>query len=217
MLTDYKNSACKIYSRESSLICIGKISVVEADFIAVVKEKYNFPVYPYASDVAIVFEGYTRHIIYKATVEKSSKDTLILINLNILTQQNRRKFFRVNVNISTISKFMYSESDPKYRSYKTNVVEMPIFIHNISCSGLLIETPEPIKTGTIMEITIPLANKTDLLLNVESTRWVSTQDGNLNMYGCEFVDNKASVIDILYKQILKFEQQMIVTLLSLDD
>ena len=199
-----KDTACKIYSYTSNLICIGKIDVVEDDFVIVSKTKYNFPVYPKGSSVAIVAQHNTTHVIYKASVSTSSAYSLMLDNISILTSQNRRNFFRVNVNINT---FCVVQS-----SY--DKLTLPIFIHNISCSGLLLETSELLEIDSLLTIEIPIDKKKTFTLNVKVLRIVNIESDETFYFGCEFIDNTKQSIDLLYSQILKFEQQMITLLLN---
>ena len=201
-----KGTACKIYSYTSNLICIGKIDSIENDFINVSKTKYNFPIYPRGSSVAIVSQHNTDHVIYKASVSTSSASSLVLNDIAVLTSQNRRNFFRVNVNIDT-----YCTVQSSY-----DQLTLPIFIHNISCSGLLLETSETLEIDSILNIEIPIDNKKSFKLNVKVLRIVNMDSDETFYFGCEFIDNTNKSIDLLYSQVLKYEQQMISLLLKQD-
>lgn len=203
-----KDNGCKIYSNSTNLICVGIIESIENDFISVSKTKYNFPIYAENSEIALVMEVSSKHEIYKATVAKSNKANIILRDITVLTSDNRRKFFRVNVNINTIG-VINRENDDDDET-------LLIFVHNISCSGILIETSESLEFDSMIRIEIPISVGPPISLNVQILRLVPNDNPKAYYYGCEFIDNKDKAIDVLYKQILKFEQQMISILLGLE-
>lgn len=204
---NYINSVCEIKTPENRLLGTGILEKITEEAIQICKDHDSLPTIHCDTFVNI-------HIRHKSLGSKSlvgkvflsTSDMIRIIEVQNLTDFERRNFFRLKINISTQAYMTKSQSQNEAASGTTAQL-FPAKVTNLSLSGCFIETKKKLEIGDCFAVSIPLSG-TRVTFNCEVRRKPKTE-GRYSGYGCVFLDITNRQSDLLCQYIFDKQREQI--------
>lgn len=200
---DYIQSVCEVKTPEDRLLGTGMLENITEEAIQICKNHDSLPTLHCDTFVNI-------HVKNKALGAKnlvgkvflSTSDMIRIIEVQNLTDFERRNFFRLKVSIPTQAYMTNGEtpSEPATQLFSVKVTDL-------SLSGCFIETKRKLEIGDQVTVSIPLIG-VRLSFNCEIRR-KPTVEGRCKGYGCNFLDNTTRQADLLCQYIFEKQREQI--------
>ncbi|MFZ2538587.1 MAG: PilZ domain-containing protein [Oscillospiraceae bacterium] len=215
---EYLNTTCHIHAPNNMMIGMGKIIVIEDNYIVVSNTSEGFPPLRFLSYVKLTFNspaaGYK---VILASVSDSQNTAIRLGNLNLLTDDEKRGYFRVH--ITTPTKIFLCGSSLEVEKQNVSSQANPeneaipfidVTIKDMSLGGILIESDAFLQLGQRVVVEIVTRKKSEFLLLSVKRRYRDECDENsLYQYGCNFIEKSNKKLDELCRLILEVQSQVI--------
>lgn len=194
----YQGSISEIKSMTNTLLCIGYIDTIEGDdFIKFTSKNSDFPRIDYNTVVKIsVMNTKLGCLFLMGTVYISEEDSLSIKDVTVLSDTERRNFFRVKLTDDTVI----------FNRDSGNKVADGIFV-DLSLSGFMIRT----ETELSREKNYALAIKIKEIIHMFEFAVVREKAPNNGyfVYGCEFRNVDTKTQDILSAHIFALQRRNI--------
>lgn len=197
----YLHSVCEIRTPEGRLLCTGILQEMSSETIQLGRNNDILPTVHCDTLVNI-------HVLHKAMESKSlvgkvflsTSDMMRIIDVQNLSDYERRNFFRLKVSMNTQA-YMLQQSGGEA------VQLFPVRVTNLSLSGCFIETRKKLEMGNRIVVAFPLTNSR-LSFTCQIQR-MPKSDGHYNGYGCVFLEVTKRQSDLLCKYIFEKQREQI--------
>ncbi|MEG0692383.1 MAG: PilZ domain-containing protein [Oscillospiraceae bacterium] len=214
---EYLYTTCHIHAPNNMMIGFGKISAVADDHIIISNTAEGFPILRFLSYVKItLLNSVAGYKVILASVSESNSSSIRLGNLNLLTDDEKRGYFRVHV--STPAKIFLSTSshevEKQHSSSQTDLTDpipsIDVTIKDMSLGGTLVESDTFLQLGQKVVIEIITSKKSEYLLMMVKRRNRDEFDETAPyQYGCTFIEKSNKKLDQLCRHIIEIESQII--------
>ncbi len=215
---EYLNTTCHIHAPNNMMIGIGKINVIKDNYIIVTNTSEGFPPLRFLSYVKVTLNNpIAGYKVILASVSDSESTALRLGNLNLLTDDEKRGYFRVHTTIPT--KIFLSNSSlevekqnvaSQTNSADNSIPFIDVTIKDMSLGGVMIESDAFLQLGQKLVVEIIVRNKPEfLLLSVKRRNRDESDENSLFQYGCNFIEKSNKKLDELCRLILEIQSQII--------
>lgn len=200
---EYAESVCEIKSMENILLAIGKIKEVTDKYIKIYNSKKELRIMDFGEAVKInIFNTKLGFKVIVGNIYTSTKGELSLMNVSILTNKERRNFFRVDMNVD--AKVIYRKRGPSK--------EADIKVLDMSLSGLRFKSDHEFSEGTLISIVMKLTPNgrgigKEHTFPCEIVRIIPNEDENMFQYGCKYVGDHADSSDALCSFLFKKQRE----------
>lgn len=224
----YVGSSCVIKTKKNDLLTMGTLNKIRDKYIDVSDTRNEFPEIAYNRIVKI--EIYNSRLGFRVLIGNiyiSTKKLLRIINLNEATNQEHREYFRITVYDDA---YIYNLASSVPVSDETQIIEpqvqgkdssggksernaadgtggLPAHLVDISLGGVLIKSRLDLHIDDEFCLKIPNLGA-DILYKCIVRRLVDF-DGRDKGAGCEFLDMSVLQEDLLYRFILKKQNEQL--------
>ncbi len=200
---DYIGSSCVIKSTSNDLLTMGTLHKVRDTYIDINSSRNELPEISY--NMVVKVEIYNAKLGFRVLVGNvylSTAKIARIINLTEATNDERRQYFRISSRSkAVILRLNHSYTDDNGESGEQEYLNQNVQLVDISLGGLMFKTDLDLSVGDIFDIVIE-DMRDSMIYNCTIRRIVPRAD-NLIGYGCEFMDMTNLQEDLLYKYILK--------------
>lgn len=217
LLDGYVGSSCVMKAKNNDLISMGVLHRIGKNFIDVGSSRNELPTIPY--NLLVKIEVYNTQLGFKVLIGRvylSSPKLARIIDLNEATNDERREYFRISTRDKAViyncmrgDELMNpgeeSEHDSTGDSADYNGLKVQLV--DISLGGLMFRTKEVLGVGETFSIVIP-AMKENMLYECTIRRSVEKPENYIG-YGCEFSEMTNLQEDILYRYILRCQNEQL--------
>ena len=199
----YLQSTCEIRTPENRLLGIGILEDLAKELIQIRKGHDFLPILHCNTFVNI-------HVLHETLEAKSligkvflsTPELIRIIDVQNLTDFERRNFFRLKINIPSQAYMIKQDT-----SSERDVQLFSIRITNLSLSGCFIETKRKMEIGDRFVAALPLIDSR-VSFNCEIRRNPKL-DSRYNGYGCVFLENTNKQSDLLCQYIFEKQREQI--------
>ena len=199
----YLRSICEIKTLENRLLGTGTLSNITDGTIQIRKDTEGLPTLHCGTLVKIYVCHQTMELkVLIGKIYLSSPELIQMVNVQNLTDFERRNFFRLSLNIHTQAYPMQEGELPD-----ESVQLFQISITDLSLSGFFVRSKKNLNIGDCFVATLPLTDaRVSFACKVQRCQKVN---GRLNGYGCAFLDNSSRQYDQLCKYIFEMQREEI--------
>lgn len=205
----YVGSSCVIKAKNNDLISMGVLHRIGKNFVDVGSSRNELPGIPY--NLLIKLEIYNTQLGFKVLIGRlylSSPKLARIIDLNEATNDERREYFRISTrDIGIIYNCMRGDDVLDMEEEPKDVNGIKVQLVDISLGGLMFRTKEVLGVGETFSIVIP-AMKENMLYECTIRRSVEKPENYIG-YGCEFSEMTNLQEDILYRYILRCQNEQL--------
>lgn len=210
-LKDYMNAVCEVRTMENELLVIGRIhTVIDQDSCGcsieiIPADGFDFPMAAYQLPVKItLFGSDSEKLTLGGYVFIANKKFWRISRLEYLSNMERRGFFRVR--LQTDGKAVFLKRDGAVLS-QPDQESFPVQLTNISLSGLMFQSEQLVQINDMLNLFDIVLLKDEPAFSVAcSVRWVYSEQGRPNRYGCSLEDVSDKKMDLLYAAIFKLQR-----------
>ncbi|MFU0831584.1 MAG: PilZ domain-containing protein [Oscillospiraceae bacterium] len=202
--SNYVGSVCEVKSMDNKLILTGYLGKIGPEEIQISRKFDPLPIIHCNTTVKVSI--YNTSLGFRILVGKvylSTQEFIKIADIQSEVEYEKRNFFRVKVEIKTEA-YQEDENGHPVRSEPP----IPVFIKDLSLSGLFFTTPRKMKIGDQVSIRLDLYN-TRMYLRCKIVRQIVSEFGPENGYGCEFLDNTGYNTDLLCKYLFDCQREEI--------
>ncbi len=205
---NYINSVCEIKTPENRLLGTGILEKITEEAIQICKKDDTLPTLHCDTFVNV----HIRHSslgskILVGKVFLSTSEMIRIIDVQNLTDFERRNFFRLRVGISTQAYMIKSQNEATPAG--TNAQLFPVKLTNLSLSGCFVESKKKLEIGDSFSMSLPL-DGARITLNCEIRRKPKSE-GRYSGYGCVFLELTNRQSDLLCQYIFNKQREQIKT------
>ena len=201
----YIGSSCVVKAKNNDLLIMGTLHRIKTSFIDISSTRNELPVISY--NLFVKVEVYNARLGFRVLIGRvyiSNQELIRIIDLNEATNDERREYFRISTRCDGII-FNLTHQQPdgtikEYQDFKVSLVD-------ISLGGLMFRTKEVLGVGETFSIVIP-AMKENMLYECTIRRSVEKPENYIG-YGCEFSEMTNLQEDILYRYILRCQNELL--------
>lgn len=200
----YLQSPCEVKTISNDLITTGSIRVIRKDTIEVANELDTLPIVH--CDTLVKVNVYNNNIGFRVLVGKvflSTPDFMRIIEVQNLTDFERRDFFRIKVDL-TAKAYLIENDVPENGTLHL----FTIHVSDLSLGGLFIKTKKKLEVGQRLVVNLVLLDSTSIAFCCEVQREQPITVIS-NGYGCAFLDNSTRQFDLLCKYIFDKQREQI--------
>lgn len=209
LLDGYVGSSCVIKAKNNDLISMGVLHRIGKNFIDVGSSRNELPGIPY--NLLVKLEIYNTQLGFKVLIGRvylSSPKLARIIDLNEATNDERREYFRISTrDTGIIYNCMRGDDVMEMEGGSKDVNGLKVQLVDISLGGLMFKTKEELGVGETFSIVIP-AMKETMLYACTIRRSVEKPDNYIG-YGCEFSEMTNMQEDLLYRYILRCQNEQL--------
>jgi PilZ domain. len=201
---NYLQSVCEIRTPEGRVICIGILEEMSDETIQIRKNAEILPILHCDTFVDI-------HVLHKTLESKSlvgkvylsTPDMMRIIEVQNLSDFERRNFFRLKVSMDTQAYIL-----PQGESEAAEAIQLfPVRVTDLSLSGCFLEAQKKLELGDRLVAAFPL---TDSRLSFTcQVQRIPPSEGRYNGYGCMFVEMAKRQSDLLCTYIFEKQREQI--------
>lgn len=188
---EYVGASCVIKAKNNDLLSMGTLHRIKESYIDISNARNELPEIPY--NMLVKIEIYNSRLGFRVLIGRvyiSSAKMARIIDLNEASGDEKREYFRINI----------MENAEVY--YKREIAkELEVELVDISLGGLLFKTREEFHVDELLSIRIPAIHRAEPFPCI-IRRNVEFQYG-FRGYGCEFLSLSRIQEDLLYKYMLK--------------
>ncbi len=200
---DYAESVCEIKTMDNMLMAIGKIKEVTDSYIKLYSKKKEFRVMDFGEVIKVnIFNTKLGFKVIVGNVYTSTRAELSMMNVSVIASQERRNFFRVDMNLD--ARVIYRNRGPS-READVSVLDM-------SLSGLRFKTELEFSEGSIVSIVLKLTPNgrgigKEHTFPCQIVRKITNEDENMFQYGCQFTGDIEDSSDALCSFLFKKQRE----------
>lgn len=192
------SSVCEIKTLENELIATGILENITDEYIEVVPKSGSLPLTEFGKQVKLnIYNSKAGFRALVGTVFTSSLKFIRIVDVETLTEHERRNFFRVDTSIR--AQLAWGPEEDRR--------ETEVRIHNISLNGALFTSPEELGVGLGMQLKLRLLHRT-CCFDGMIQRCIPMPDGTYR-YGCLLQEGSRSDQDTLCAFIFMRQRQQI--------
>ena len=202
---EYAQSVCEIKSMENMLVAIGRIKRVTDEYIKIYNGKNELRVLNFGEELKInIFNTKLGFKVVVGKVYTSTEGELTVADVSMLTDRERRNFFRVDMELE--AKVIYRDRGPSH--------ELDVTVLDMSLSGLRFKADHEFKEGTIVSIEVDLRIDKKSRSKIETfpckiVRAIEDERKNELQYGCEFTHEPDEASDSLCSFLFKKQREFL--------
>ncbi len=201
----YVGSSCVVKAKNNDLLMMGTLHRIKTNFIDISSTRNELPVISY--NLFVKIEIYNTRLGFRVLIGRvyiSNHDLIRIIDLNEATNDERREYFRISTrNEGIIFNLSHPLPDGTLKEYQ----DLKVTLVDISLGGLMFKTKEELGVGETFSIVIP-AMKETMLYACTIRRSVEKPDNYIG-YGCEFSEMTNMQEDLLYRYILRCQNEQL--------
>ena len=214
----YVNTTCQIHSPNNMLIGFGKISEAEDTHVLIINKSDDFPDLEFLSFIKVTFSSAVAgYKVILANVGESTQRSIRLVNMTLLTNDEKRDYFRVHVAIPTKVFLSVSVAPVEKQCANTKIdIKQPmipfieVIIKDIGLGGVCIAADAYLQLGQKIIIVIVTSKCTQYIPMVVKRRtFDELLDNYPYYYGCTFVEKDNKKLDELCRHVLALQAKMI--------
>lgn len=146
---DYVGSVCEVKTSENAFITTGKLTSIKSDSIKISMKGKDIASIPFGIKLKVnIFNSKKGFRVVSGKVFTSSKGELCLTEISSIIQQERRKYFRVDMNMPSTAIYK--------NTFAGKTARADIVIRNISVSGIKFSSRQHFDMGTVLTFSIPI-------------------------------------------------------------
>lgn len=215
---EYLNTTCQIHAPNNMMIGVGKVTTIGENYIVLSNTSEGFPTLRFLSFVKITMKH--PHAGYKvilASVSESENFQIRLGNLNLLTDDEKRGYFRIHIKMPTRIFLSGSSTDveqelnaPDSDSQSEPIPFFDVMVKDMSLGGTLIESDAFLQIGQKIVVEIVTPRLAQLFLVTIRRRYRDELEENAPyQYGCVLTEKNNKKLDELCRFILETQSQII--------
>lgn len=192
---EYTGASCVIKTIKNDLLTMGVLQTIKGSYIDISNARNELPEMPYNMPVKI--EIYNSQIGFKVILGKvyiSSHKLARIIDICEATNDERREYFRINISGEG---YIYINRDEDYE----------VELVDISLNGVLFKCLKEFQIGEMFSIRIPAVGQAEAFGFI--IRRLTSFQQDYNGYGCEFTSLTSIQEDMLYKYMLKAQNDQL--------
>ncbi|MCU6734555.1 PilZ domain-containing protein [Diplocloster agilis] len=197
----YVGSSCVVKTKNNDLLTMGTLHRVKEKYIDISSSRNELPEIPY--NLLVKVEIYNTRIGFRVLIGRvyiSTKQMARITDLNEATNDERREYFRISTRDEGIIYNLVRKAEED-EAQNEDANDIRVQLVDISLGGLMFKIKRELTPDDSFNIMIPKLGDS-MLYACEIRRRVERADGYLG-YGCEFMEMTVLQEDLLYKYILK--------------
>ncbi|MBU9739279.1 PilZ domain-containing protein [Diplocloster agilis] len=197
----YVGSSCVVKTKNNDLLTMGTLHRVKEKYIDISSSRNELPEIPY--NLLVKVEIYNTRIGFRVLIGRvyiSTKQMARITDLNEATNDERREYFRISTRDEGIIYNLVRKAEEE-EAQNEDANDIRVQLVDISLGGLMFKIKRELTPDDSFNIMIPKLGDS-MLYACEIRRRVERADGYLG-YGCEFMEMTVLQEDLLYKYILK--------------
>ena len=201
---NYLQSVCEIRTPEGRVLCTGILEEMSDETIQICKHAEILPTLHCDTFVDIqVLHKTLESKLLVGKVYLSTSDMMRIVEVQNLSDFERRDFFRLKVSMNTQA-YVLSQGE----SEAAEAVQLfPIRVTDLSLSGCFIETKKKLEPGDRLVAAFPLTNsRLSFTCQVQRT---TPSESRYNGYGCMFLEMTKRQNDLLCTYIFEKQREQI--------
>lgn len=200
---------CEIKSEQNDLLVVARVESIAPEedariTIVSAQEDDRLPLLAYDTPVKIVsFSGKQGFLLMRGNVYISTVTMLTLVNVRTTQDNERRKYFRLNVHVMANAILQ----DENATQTDAEEISMLLTLHDISLGGIRISSDKNLNVGDVLLTTFQLMDKNMEFWCHVCREIPSKQSPNgKKQYGCEFINFSTRQIDQLCNVLFKLQR-----------
>ena len=179
---EYANSVCEIKSMSNILISVGRVMEVTEKYIRISSGKNELRILNFHEEIKVnIFNATLGFKVIVGEVFTSTPGELAISDVSMLTDRERRNFFRVDMEL---------EASVLYR-HRGPVHELSAKVLDMSLSGLRVQVDHEFLEDDVISVALDLrtsktAKKRPCVLPCRIVRVIENTERGELQYGCEF-------------------------------
>lgn len=200
---DYAESVCEIKTMDNLLMAIGKVKEVTDKYVKLYSKKKELRIMNFGEALKVnIFNTKLGFKVIVGNVYTSTRGELSMINISVLTDRERRNFFRVDMELD--AKVIYRKRGPSK--------EADVKVLDMSLSGLRFKSELEFSQGSIVSLVLKLTPNgrgmgKEFTFPCEIVRIIPNEDENMFQYGCRYTGDNADSSDALCSFLFKKQRE----------
>lgn len=200
---DYAESVCEIKTMDNLLMAIGKVKEVTDKYVKLYSKKKELRIMNFGEALKVnIFNTKLGFKVIVGNVYTSTRGELSMINISVLTDKERRNFFRVDMELD--AKVIYRKRGPSK--------EADVKVLDMSLSGLRFKSELEFAQGSIVSLVLKLTSNgrgigKEFTFPCEIVRIIPNEDENMFQYGCRYTGDNADSSDALCSFLFKKQRE----------
>ncbi|MBE6844111.1 MAG: PilZ domain-containing protein [Ruminococcus sp.] len=200
---DYAESVCEIKTMDNLLMAIGKVKEVTDKYVKLYSKKKELRIMNFGEALKVnIFNTKLGFKVIVGNVYTSTRGELSMINISVLTDKERRNFFRVDMDLD--AKVIYRKRGPSK--------EADVKVLDMSLSGLRFKSELEFAQGSIVSLVLKLTPNgrgigKEFTFPCEIVRIIPNEDENMFQYGCRYTGDNADSSDALCSFLFKKQRE----------
>ncbi|MBQ8435415.1 MAG: PilZ domain-containing protein [Oscillospiraceae bacterium] len=200
---DYAESVCEIKTMDNLLMAIGKVKEVTDKYVKLYSKKKELRIMNFGEALKVnIFNTKLGFKVIVGNVYTSTRGELSMINISVLTDRERRNFFRVDMEL--YAKVIYRKRGPSK--------EADVKVLDMSLSGLRFKSELEFSQGSIVSLVLKLTPNgrgmgKEFTFPCEIVRIIPNEDENMFQYGCRYTGDNADSSDALCSFLFKKQRE----------
>lgn len=208
-LQELIGNLCEIKTEQNDLLVVARVASVDAQdqarmTLASAQEDERLPLVAYNTPVKIIsFAGGEGFSLMRGNVYISTNSMLTLVNVQTAQGFERRKYFRLNANVTATAVLQQEAASPE--EAEEDVITLTLY--DISLGGIRIGSGRVLNPGDLLLTTFQLMDK-KMEFCCRVCREIATKRPipGQRQYGCEFVNFSTRQIDQLCNILFKMQR-----------
>lgn len=202
---EYAESVCEIKSMSNILVAVGKVREVNEEYIKIYSGKNELRVLNFHERIKInIFNAKLGFKVIEGTVFTSTPGELSISEVSVITEKERRNFFRVDMELDAV--VMFKKRGPAH--------ELAAKVLDMSLSGLRFKADHEFEIDDSVSVVVDLsANKRPggklYTLPCQVVRVVEEDTRNELQYGCVFTGDQNEYSDALCSFLFKKQREFL--------
>lgn len=198
-------SPCELKTMNNDLLSTCVIRAVQDGYVEIVNPTDNLPMIHCDTLVKLnIFNATLGFRVLIGRVYLSDAEFMRIVDVQNLTDFEKRNFFRIRVDLSAKAYIMEDDLPPD-----GSLKLFPIHINDLSLNGCFIITQKQINIGQKVIININLPDSASMTICAEVQREQEVRYNNSDGYGCSFIDISAHQSDMLCTYIFQLQREQI--------
>lgn len=191
---------CEILDNNGDIVATGRIVDINDKHVKVTNSVGEMSLLKLDAIVKIRVHSHSGDIqTFDSRVKQSARNALYLTDVELLSNQEKREFFRVSVKLDTKA-YPHTESNQlnENKSFKVKVKDL-------SLRGCFISTNSPINEGDKIKLVLPLS-ETEIY---DCTVMRKVENSRVKGFGCSFAKFTSQQEDLICQFIFEEQRKMI--------
>lgn len=207
IVKEYAESVCEVKTMNNTMIAIGKIKDVTEKYVRIYSNKNELRILSFGEELKVnIFNTKLGFKVIVGFVYTSTKGELSLINSSVIADKEKRKFFRVDMDID--AKIIFRKRGPSQ--------EIDVKILDMSLSGLRFKSNHKFEKDTIVSAVLDLSidgkgKRKNHTFPCKIVRVINDENDKDNeiQYGCEFTGDHDESSDALCSFLFKKQREFL--------